>query len=136
MPNPTNPALARRDDLAAVIANNYTPGSIYIPAVACVNEVLKSAGVGLSQRAFDSISGNIQKVANGTRTEAASSLHECVVFTRDTVDAMRAGHFGEACITATGVLVNGVGSAMYLANYDRERMSPQQRGMYDSMSPM
>lgn len=136
MPNNDNPGLARRDSLAAVISTNHTPGSVYIPAVSCINSALKSAGVGLSQQAFDSISNNVKQVANGTRTEAAASLHESVMFTRDTVNALRAGHFGEASVTVAGVLMNGVGSAMYFANYDRERMSPQQRAMYDAMSPM
>lgn len=136
MPNSTNPGLTRRDELASIISNNHTPGSVYIPAVSCINEALKNAGVGLSQQAFDSISNNVKEVAAGRKTEAAASLHESVIFTRDTVNSIRAGHFGEASITAAGVLMNGVGSAMYFANYDRQRMSPQQRAMYDAMSPM
>lgn len=128
--------LARRDELAAVISHNHTPGSIYIPAVSVVNNMLKTAGIGLSHRAFESISDNIQQVHNGTRTEAAASLRESYVFTRDTIDLLRAGRCGEASFTASGVLLNITGSALVLANGDRERMSPQQRALFDAMSPL
>lgn len=128
--------LARREALAVVISHNHTPGSVYIPAVSVVNEMLKTAGVGLSQRAFESISDNIQQVNKGTRTEAAASLRESYVFSRDTIDLLRAGRCGEASFTASGVLVNITGSALVFANGDRERMSPQQRALFDAMSPL
>ncbi|WP_237141120.1 hypothetical protein [Serratia inhibens] len=57
------------------------------------------------------------------------------MFTRDTMNALRAGRFGEAGVNATGVLMNATGSALYFANYDRERLSPQQKALYDSMHP-
>ncbi len=131
-----SPGLARRDALADIVNNNCTPGSVYIPAVGAVNSMLKTAGIGLSARALESISDNIQQVSNGNRTEAAASLRESCVFTRDTVDLLRAGHFGEASFTATGVLVNITGSALVFANADRERMSVQQRALFDEMSPV
>ncbi|ANS42231.1 hypothetical protein Q5A_008820 [Serratia inhibens PRI-2C] len=135
MPIPTNPALARRDELSRVVSNNYTPGSVYIPAVGGINQMLKLAGIGLSSRALESISDNIRQVHAGTRTETSASRRESAVFTRDTMNALRAGRFGEAGVNATGVLMNATGSALYFANYDRERLSPQQKALYDSMHP-
>lgn len=132
---PFNKSIANRDELACVITNNYTPGSVYIPAVGVINNLLKKAGIGLSSNALQSISDNIQQVNIGTRTEASASLRECVVFTKDTINSLKVGHFGEAAVNAAGVLINGVGSALYFANYDRERMSPQQRSLYDAMHP-
>ena len=135
MPVSDNPGLARRDELASVGSNHYTPGSVYIPAVGCINQTLKQFGVGLSPRALSSISDNIRQVHAGTRTEAASSLRESAVFTQDTLDTLKAGRFGEALANATGVLMNATGSALYFANYDRERLSPQQRALFDAMHP-
>jgi hypothetical protein len=97
------PGLARRDELDAVVRNNYNPGSVYIPAVGAINQVLKSMGVGLSPWALESISDNVRQVNVGTRTEAAASLRESAVFTRDTMDALKAGHFCETVACATGV---------------------------------
>lgn len=131
----TNPGLARRDELEAILRHNYNPGSVYIPAVGAINQFLKTMGVGLSPRALESISDNVRQVSAGKRTEAAASLRESAVFTRDTIDALKAGHFCEAAACATGVLMNATGSTLYFANYDRERMSPQQRAIYDSMHP-
>ncbi|WP_127957231.1 hypothetical protein [Serratia microhaemolytica] len=127
--------MARRDELAAIVSNNYTPGSVYIPAVGAINQFLKASGVSLSSRALASISDNIQKVNSGERTEASASLRESAVFTRDTISALRAGHFGEAAVTATGVLMNATGSALYFANYDRERLPPSFQATYDAMHP-
>ncbi|NDO80646.1 hypothetical protein CJP72_07630 [Citrobacter sp. NCU1] len=135
MPVSDNPGLARRDELASVVSHHYTPGSVYIPAVGCINQTLKQFGVGLSSRALSSISDNVRQVHAGTRTETASSLRESAVFTRDTLDALKAGRFGETLANATGVLMNATGSALYFANYDRERLSPQQRALYDAMHP-
>lgn len=130
-----NQALANRDELTSVVNNNHTPGSVYIPAVGLINSFLQKAGIGLSAGALQSISDNARQVQAGTRTEAAASLRESAVFTRDTINALRAGRFGEAAVNATGVLMNTTGSALYFANYDRERMSPQQRSLYDAMHP-
>lgn len=135
MPVSDNPGLARRDELAAVVNNHYTPGSVYIPAVGCINQTLKALGVGLSPRALSSITDNVRQVHAGTRSEAASSLRESSVFTRDTLDALRAGRFGESLANASGVLMNATGSALYFASYDRERLSPQQKALYDAMHP-
>lgn len=130
-----NQMLANRDALASVVNNNLKPGSVYIPAVGVINECLQTAGIGLSVGALNSISDNIRQVQAGSRTEAAASLRESAVFTRDTLNALRAGRFGEAAVNATGVLMNATGSALYFANYDRARMSPQQRSLYDAMHP-
>lgn len=135
MPASNNPGVARRDELTKVLMNNYMPGSVYLPAVGTINQMLKHADVGLSARALESISDNIQQVHAGTRTEAAASLRESFVFTRDTIHALRAGRFGEAGVNASGVLMNMLGSALYFANYDRERMSPQMKALYDAMHP-
>lgn len=128
--------LARRDELDRIIASHHTPGSIYIPAVSCVNGMLRSANIGISEEAFESISDNIRQVSRGTRTETAASLRESWVFSRDTFRNLRKGNIGDAGVTAFGAVINAVGSTHYLAKYDYERMQPFQRIMYDAMSPM
>lgn len=135
MPGTKNPALARRDELARVVDHHYTPGSVYIPAVGEINRLLKTVGVGLSPRALESISDNIRQVHSGKCSETTASRRESAIFTRDTLDALAAGRFGEATVNATGVLMNATGSALYFANYDRERLSPQQKALYDAMHP-
>ncbi len=130
-----DPGLARREELTNIINNNHTPGSVYIPAVSVVNDMLKNSGIGLSQRAFESISDNLRQVNQGARPEASASLRESCVFTRDTIDLLRAGRLGQAAFTASGVVINITGSAMVFAHGDRERMSPQQRALFDEMSP-
>ncbi|MHA2900802.1 hypothetical protein [Enterobacter sp. H2G27] len=135
MPVFDNPRLARRDELESVVSNHYTPGSVYIPAVGCINQTLKQFGIGLSSRSLSTIADNVRQDHGGMRTEASSSLRESAVFTRDTLDALNRGHFGEALANTTGVLMNAAGCALYFANYDRERLSQLLRAFYDVFHP-
>lgn len=130
-----SPGIARRNTLESVTNTYATQGSVYIPAVHCINQTLKSCNVGLSSRSLASITDNIKKVYKGNRTEAAASLRECAAFTRDTFYALAVGHFVDALASASGVIMNGVGSTLYFANYDRERLSPHAKALYDMMHP-
>jgi RHS repeat-associated protein len=127
-----SPSIARRQALAELVEQHDLQGSVYVNAVGRVNHVLQRADVGLSERAFSSISRNIATVMNGSRTEAAASLRESRVFFRDTLTALRHGHFADAATTAAGSVVNLVGSTLYLSHYDRTRMPRLQRALYDA----
>lgn len=128
-------ALARREKLAEMVDNHYTPGSVYIPAVGCVNQVLQHLGIGISERAFNSISDNIRQVHFGTKSEMASSLRESMVFAQDTVDGLKEGRFNNALASASGSAINAVGSTLYFANYDRERLPAYAKALFDMEHP-
>ncbi|WP_072092048.1 RHS repeat-associated core domain-containing protein [Trabulsiella odontotermitis] len=127
-----SPSIARRQALAELVEQHDLQGSVYVNAVGRVNHMLQRANVGLSERAFSSISRNITTVMNGSRTEAAASLRESRVFFRDTLTALRHGQFSDAATTAVGSVVNLAGSTLYLSHYDRVRMSRLQRAFYDA----
>lgn len=126
-------ALSRRKKLAEVVDNHYTPGSVYIPAVGCINQVLQHFGVGLSARALNGISDNIHQVYFNKKSEAASSMRESIVFALDTFDALNEGRFSDAVVNASGSIMNAAGSMLYFANYDRERLSLHERVLFDAM---
>ncbi|SUY92958.1 Uncharacterised protein [Buttiauxella agrestis] len=106
--------------------------SIYSQAVYCVNQMLRSANVGISEQAYRSISHNLNAVANGHLYETSASLSESKVFARDTFDALKVGDFKSAAITASGVAVNMIGGPLFFGNYDRNKLTAIERHLYDS----
>ncbi|MGN7915210.1 hypothetical protein [Enterobacter sp. 22466] len=133
MPGNDVEKMTHRDMLATVVDDNYTPGSVYIPAVGCINRVLQHMGVGLSQRAFRGISDNVRQVHAGTKSEATSSLRESALFALDIFDALNEGRFSDAMVSMSGSAINATGSVLYFANYDRERLSVHEKILFDSM---
>jgi hypothetical protein len=106
--------------------------SIYAQAVYCVNRMLREANVGISEQAYRSISQNINAVAEGRLFETSASLSEARVFSRDTVNAIKAGDYKSAAITASGVVVNALGGPLFFGNYDRNKLTDIERHLYDS----
>jgi len=106
--------------------------SIYAQAVYCVNKMLHQANVGISEQAYESISRNINAVAEGRLFETSASLSEARVFSRDTVNALKVGDYKSAAITASGVVVNTLGGPLFFGNYDRNKLTAIERHLYDS----
>lgn len=106
--------------------------SIYAQAVYCVNKMLHQANVGISEQAYQSISRNINAVAEGRLFETSASLSEARVFSRDTVNALKVGDYKSAAITASGVVVNTLGGPLFFGNYDRNKLTAIERHLYDS----
>ncbi|WP_413530643.1 hypothetical protein [Rahnella inusitata] len=106
--------------------------SIYAQAVYCVNKMLHHANVGISEQAYESISRNINAVAEGRLFETSASLSEARVFSRDTVNALKVGDYKSAAITASGVVVNTLGGPLFFGNYDRNKLTAIERHLYDS----
>jgi hypothetical protein len=123
--------LARRVQLEQKI-NNMNKFSIYIQSVYCVNQMLKKAGIGISENAYYSISQNLTAVANGRLSESSASLTEARVFARDTMTELRRGQYCAASFTAFGTVVNGIGGPLFFAQYDREYLSAVERHLYDN----
>ncbi|MBW4201859.1 hypothetical protein JW319_10785 [Enterobacter cloacae subsp. cloacae] len=125
--------MSHREMLAVVVDDNYTPGSVYIPAVGCINRVLQHIGVGLSQRAYKGISDNVRQVHTGTKSEAASSIRESALFALDTFNALSEGRFSDAMVSVSGSAINATVGMLYFSNYDRERLSAHGKIFFDSM---
>ncbi|MNO07458.1 hypothetical protein D3C81_2296540 [compost metagenome] len=56
------------------------------------------------------------------------------MFARDAVHHLRQGNYSSAAISASGMLINGLGGGLFFSQYDRSKLIGLQLHLYDNFS--